>query len=119
MEVTRADGDPDLQVRLQPAQPKEVWMVADLRAKQQHGQVAAREGLTAVPLADATNDRCRDGLLREAHVLDDPACELIVARTKVVDVRSADLRAVGPLELLRESGEELDGVGQRVDRAGI
>ena len=52
-------------------------------------------------------------------MVDDPGCELLVARPHLVDVRAADRLAVRPLELPGESGEELDGPGQGIDRPRI
>src|SRR6476659_1843066 len=89
VEMPGTDGDPDLEVGLDLEQPERVGLQPEPGPDQQNRDLAAREKLASVPLADPANDCCCHGLARSAHVLDDPPYELVVSCAHVVDVLAA------------------------------
>ena len=73
----------------------------------------------SVPGGHATNHVSRDRQRNGTHQLDDPTREPFVSGSHIPNVGAPEILAAWAGEHLRERAEELDCLGERVDRPGI
>ena len=89
------------------------------RTKQQGRNGAERERADAVPSVDPADESGRDRHWDGAHEVSDPARQLFVTCSHVLDVEATDILARRAVQLLRERAKKLDGRRKRVDRARV